>query len=88
MVVLMTPDVLQRFRDGLSSGRFTLTKVAEVSKLGLTQLSYMKNKADWGEGIFEKAKQLEEALDQIEAEASEAPAAKVDKAEGRATSAA
>lgn len=63
----MTPDVLQRFRNGLSAGRFTLSRVAEVSKLSLTQLSYMKN-SDWGEGIFDKAAKLQAALDELEAE--------------------
>lgn len=70
MVSVMTPDVLQRFRAGIEAKRFTLTQVAEASGLSITQLSYIKN-SNWGEGIFEKARQLQDALNRIEAEQAE-----------------
>lgn len=65
MVLLMTQNVLQRFRDGLAEGHFTLTEVAEASDIGLTTLSYMKNN-NWGDGIVEKLEKLETGLNKLD----------------------
>jgi hypothetical protein len=61
----MTQDVLQRFRDGVSAGHFTLSQVAEASRINLTTLSYMKNNS-WGDGVLEKLEKLEAGLNQLD----------------------
>lgn len=70
----MQTDILKRFREVIDTKQVTITQIHEATKrlgpdreLGLTQLSYMKN-SEWGEGIFGKAKILEDALDLIDAE--------------------
>lgn len=90
----MQTDILKRFREVLDAKQVTITQIHEATKrlgpdreLGLTQLSYMKN-SDWGEGIFGKAKILEDALDLIEAERADKSDATSQPEQGRQTSAA
>jgi len=81
----MSTEVLRRFRDGLSAGRFTLTRMAALTKIPLTTLSDMKAE-NWQEKVVTRLDDLEAALDEVE---REGPLPAVESAsDGRATTAA
>ena len=63
----MNTDPLNRFREGLAAGRFTMTQVAAASGIPLTTLSDMKDES-WGTRITDRLNSLDAAIDQIEAD--------------------
>jgi predicted transcriptional regulator len=62
----MSTDVLQRFRKGLTEGRFTMTEIARESGIPLTTLSYIRN-SDWGDGVVDKIAKIDRALKRVDA---------------------
>lgn len=83
----MNTETLQRFREGVAAKRFTLTRLAEISKIPLATLSDMNRDEDWGLHVVGRMSALAEALDAIEAEAASEPK-KHNTEQGRQTSAA
>lgn len=65
----MTLDVLKRLRNGLASGDFTATQVAQVSGIPLTTLLDMKEEG-WSTKAIERLADLEAALDRIKQDSS------------------
>lgn len=68
----MNTDILQRFRDGVASRRFTLTQLAKISGLPLSTLSDMSDES-WRPQIFEKLERLERGLNTLEREVADQP---------------
>jgi hypothetical protein len=65
----MTSDLLHRFREGVSSKRFTLTQLAALSGVSITTLSDMTD-PDWRPQILDRLERLKKALDVIDSQTS------------------
>ncbi len=62
----MKTDTLQRYRDGLAAGDFTITQIAELTGIPAPRLSDMKDEA-WQPVALDRVSKLEAALEKLAA---------------------